>query len=84
MITNADTEKSNPNRSRRIEALLTADDIAELLGVPKRYVYRLVADRRIPFVKWGHYVRFERQAINEWVAANRVPETSVAAGRLRR
>lgn len=73
MITNTDGEKSTRNPSRRIESLLTTDDIAELLGVPKRYVYRLVADRRIPFVKWGHYVRFERPAINEWIAASRVP-----------
>ncbi len=28
-------------------------------GVAERHVRRLVAERRIPFVKWGHLLRFD-------------------------
>lgn len=28
---------------------------------------RLVAERRIPYVKWGHLLRFDPLAIDEWV-----------------
>jgi excisionase family DNA binding protein len=32
---------------------------AKLLGVGERYVRRMVAERRVPTVKIGHYVRFD-------------------------
>jgi len=39
--------------------LLTIEQIADHLGVSVRHVRRLVAERRIPFVKWGHLLRFD-------------------------
>jgi excisionase family DNA binding protein len=40
--------------------LLDSDEIAKVLGVtPRRHIRRLVAERRIPFVKVGRFVRFE-------------------------
>ena len=32
---------------------------------------RLVHERRIPFVKWGHLLRFEPAAIEAWLDENR-------------
>ena len=52
--------------------LLTIDQIATHLGVNVRHVRRLVAERRIPFVKWGHLLRFDPTAIGEWLDAGRV------------
>jgi excisionase family DNA binding protein len=47
--------------------------VAELLGVSIRHVRRLVAERRIPFVKWGHLLRFDPDEIAMWIEAARVP-----------
>src|SRR4051812_28408655 len=68
------TSRGRPNRgaplreeSRRdVCPLLTIVDVAELLAVSVRYVYRLVGERRIPYVKWGRYVRFEPNDLARW------------------
>jgi excisionase family DNA binding protein len=47
--------------------LLTADQVAELLGVPKSWVYDQSRSGRIPTVTLGRYRRYRREAIEEWV-----------------
>ena len=42
------------------------------LSVSVRYVRRIVAERRIPYVKVGHLIRFQRDEVQRWVDANRV------------
>ena len=51
--------------------LLNTDDIAEHLGVEPRHVRRLVQERRIPFIKWGHYFRFDPAEVARWLDAYR-------------
>jgi len=46
--------------------------VAERLGVNQRHVRRLVAERRIPFVKWGHLLRFDPPEIEEWLDQARI------------
>ena len=46
--------------------LWTAAETAQWLTVPERMVRRLVAERRIPYVKVGRYVRFRPQDVKEW------------------
>lgn len=41
------------------EPLLDLPAVAERLGVNERHVRRLVADQRIPFLKWGRLLRFD-------------------------
>ncbi|MGI8806890.1 MAG: helix-turn-helix domain-containing protein [Acidimicrobiales bacterium] len=41
--------------------------VAERLGVNQRHVRRLVAERRIPFLKWGHLLRFDPSEIEGWL-----------------
>lgn len=41
-------------------------------GVDQRHVRRLVAERRIPFVRWGHLLRFDPAEIEAWLNAGRV------------
>lgn len=53
--------------------LLDIEGVADRLGVAVRHVRRLVAERRIPFVKWGHLLRFDPDQIADWVDAARVP-----------
>lgn len=56
----------------RLPRLLDVAGIAEILGVTVRHVRRLVADRRIPYLKWGHYVRFGPDDIQRWLEEARV------------
>jgi excisionase family DNA binding protein len=51
--------------------LLNITELAELLGVNTRHVRRLVAERRIPFIKWGHLIRFDPAEVNHWIDAYR-------------
>jgi len=52
-------------------ALLTMDEVAFRLGTSLRHVRRLVAERRIPIVKVGRFVRFDAHAVEHWVDDHR-------------
>jgi len=53
--------------------LVDIEWVAWRLGVEVRHVRRLVADRRIPFVKWGHLLRFDPAEIEAWIDGSRRP-----------
>jgi excisionase family DNA binding protein len=63
----------NPDNlsSRSLPRLLDIAGVAEHLAVTERHVRRLVAERRIPYVKWGHLLRFDPDEIAEWLDASR-------------
>lgn len=48
-------------------ALLTAGQVAKLLGVPTSWVYEQSRRGRIPTVTLGRYRRYRAQAIDEWL-----------------
>ncbi len=39
--------------------LMNVTDLADHLGVEVRHVRRLVHERRVPYIKWGHLLRFD-------------------------
>jgi excisionase family DNA binding protein len=47
--------------------LLTAEQVGELLGVPKSWVYEQSRKGRIPTVTLGRYRRYRAEAIEHWV-----------------
>ncbi|MEA2974157.1 MAG: hypothetical protein QOG82_2615 [Actinomycetota bacterium] len=49
--------------------------VASRLAVSVRHVRRLVQEGRIPFIKWGHLLRFDPVDIEEWIAGNRRPSS---------
>jgi len=53
--------------------LLTVIEIAEVLGVEPRHIRRLVHERRIPFIKWGHLLPFDPDEIRPWLDRHRRP-----------
>ena len=53
--------------------LIDLPAVAKQLGVNERHIRRLVHERRIPFVKWGHLLRFDPLEIDAWLDAARVP-----------
>ena len=52
-----------------ITKLLSVEHVAGILAVKRRFVYRLVAQGRIPFLRVGRYIRFRPEAIDEWMEA---------------
>ena len=55
-----------------MDALLTVDQAAERLGTSARFVRRLIAERRIAYVKLGRHVRIAAGDLEEFIAAGRV------------
>lgn len=51
----------------KLPTLLDIATVAERLGVQPRHIRRLVAERRIPYIKWGHLIRFDADEIAEWL-----------------
>jgi excisionase family DNA binding protein len=52
------------------EELLTSDELAERLRTTVRFVRRLVAERRIEYVKVGRLVRFKESAVVAFIERN--------------
>ncbi len=59
--------------------LLTLDEVAALLKLPKSWIYERTRRKLIPHVKLGKYLRFPRAALSRWVHADDSAE--LAAGR---
>lgn len=47
--------------------LLTIEQLADHLGSTPRHVRRLVAERRVPYLKVGRFVRFDPVEIAAWL-----------------
>jgi len=53
-------------------ALLTPSGLADLLQVSVGHVYRLVEQRRVPFIRIGGSIRFRLESVNCWIAGQEV------------
>ncbi|HKY76897.1 MAG TPA: helix-turn-helix domain-containing protein [Acidimicrobiia bacterium] len=60
-----------PNGPGRRPKLLTLKQVAEELNVNERHIRRLVAERRIPYLKWGHLLRFDPDELAVWLDGSR-------------
>lgn len=60
-------------------ALIDAKAAGALLGVPASWVLQEARADRIPHVRLGRYVRFEEDALREWLDTRRRGPTSVVA-----
>jgi len=62
---------SAANRLHQTEPLLTTDEAARLLRVPRSTLYELVRSRGLPHVRIGERgLRFTRSDLDEWIAEN--------------
>ncbi|MFL5822454.1 MAG: helix-turn-helix transcriptional regulator [Solirubrobacteraceae bacterium] len=58
------------------DRLLTADDVAAILGVTRSLVYALVRSGEMPAVRIGErYIRFRSQALLRWIESREGCET---------
>ena len=53
--------------------LLTAPEVAQMLGVPRTWVYEQSRAGRIPTVTLGRYRRYREEAIKEWIEQLEAP-----------
>jgi excisionase family DNA binding protein len=60
-------------RQVSMERLISVDAAAEILGTSARFPRRLIAERRIRFVRVGRHVRIPESAITEYIEARTVP-----------
>lgn len=59
---------SDAHEAAAVERLLTAADVAVVLGVPRSLVYALVRRGDLPAIRVGdRYVRFRAEAIERWI-----------------
>ena len=71
-------EESTPGD--KLAELLTLDEVVTWLRVPRSWVYERTRKGQIPHVKLGKYLRFSRQVLAEWLAAqSRLGPSSVGS-----
>jgi excisionase family DNA binding protein len=56
------------------DELLTPSQAGDYLRTGERFVRRLIAERRISYVKLGKYVRLQRSALDAFIESGRVPQ----------
>lgn len=58
--------------SNATDRLLSVGEVAELLGTSERFPRRLIAERRIMFVRLGRHVRIPYSAVAEMIEGGTV------------
>lgn len=54
--------------------LLTADQVAEVLGMRTDFIYRLAREGRIPHLRFGRTLRFRAEAVEVWIKDQEKPD----------
>lgn len=62
-----------------MDRLLTADEVAQRLGVNTQWVWAQARAGRIPHVQLGRYRRFRESAVEDWLCDLESKSTSIAA-----
>jgi excisionase family DNA binding protein len=60
--------------------VLTIDEAAALLKIPRSSVYRLAQQRKIPSQKVGRHWRFHRATLLKWIAGELNSKINGSAG----
>jgi excisionase family DNA binding protein len=78
MSATIETNAAKPGAEPRTGAacpvnLIDIETLAAWLGTSIRHVRRLVVDKRVPYVKVGHFIRFHPDEIVAWIDHQKVP-----------
>ena len=52
--------------------LLSIEEVSKYLDLSVHTLYRMVSQRRIPFVKMGRLTKFDRCEIDKWISSHSV------------
>ena len=55
----------------RLPQLIDIPTLASRLGTSTRHIRHLINDKKVPYLKVGHLVRFDVYEIAEWLKGNR-------------
>jgi excisionase family DNA binding protein len=61
-------------------AVLTIDELAAYLKIPKSTVYKLAQEGKLPAQKVGRHWRFNRNAIDRWLERGPIDPSKKARG----
>ena len=64
--------RGGEGKTPELDTLLSVEEAAERLGTSVRFVRRLIAERRIAYVKVGRHVRLDPTDVEAFIAASRV------------
>jgi len=70
----ANNAEANDPVTEGLEELLTVEEVAMLLKVPRSWVYERTRRRgieRLPHIKLGKYLRFEEKAVKRFLGRKR-------------
>ena len=62
------------------QPLLDIEQVAERLNVSPRFIRRLIAQRRIDYLKIGRFIRFQPDELDSWIEDQRVQHVGHRAG----
>ncbi len=51
--------------------LLTAEEVAEQLNLPKSWIYEQSRAGRFPTVRMGRYMRYDQRDVDAWIDQHR-------------
>ncbi len=57
---------------RKQYQLIDVNQVSKYTGLSVSVLYKMVSQRRIPYVKTGRLVKFDLEGINEWIKQNTV------------
>jgi excisionase family DNA binding protein len=60
--------------------LLDIREVATYTGLSTHTLYAMVSQRRIPFVKMGRLVKFDKGKVDEWIKHNSVMPMPLKVG----
>jgi excisionase family DNA binding protein len=63
------------------DELLTPGEAGDYLTTGERFIRRLIAERRIDYVKLGRYVRVQRSVLDAFIDSGRIPRAPVTVDR---
>jgi excisionase family DNA binding protein len=66
--------------TNQIPELMSIEQLAQRLGITVRHVRRLVAERRMPYLKVGRLVGFDTRQVTEWLDTQRRPPVGQNVG----
>ncbi|MFA5858406.1 MAG: helix-turn-helix domain-containing protein [Elusimicrobiota bacterium] len=54
------------------QKLLSITEVSEYLGLSKNTIYSWIWQRKIPYVKCGRLVKFDKKDIDQWIERHKI------------